>query len=255
MTPRARLLAPFVTVLAAGLLAACGGTDSESPSSSTTSSTSATTAGADESAAPDESSAPRGPAQQELTKQQIVEALPRPDEAPEDFVEDPRINSERGSTRETNPDRCRTIYLDSDEARAWKDEHLTETGGVRYTAPGDAAGRASVSTFIATYDEPVPRSFFDDAGTTLDDCSRFRERNDAESTWIDKRASTTNAPVVGQQTYAHRVGLVDLDLTIDQVWVRSGHSIITIAALGGYAESSDETLSAIAEGVLEDLEG
>lgn len=263
MTPRARLLAPFVTTLAAGLLVACGGADEDSTSSTTTpgatssSSTDSSAKGstsAHESSA-DESSAPQGPAHRELTQQQIVEALPRPDEAPEDFVEDQRINSERGSSRETDPDRCRTIYLDSDEARAWKDEHRTESGGVRYTAPGDAAGRASVSTFITTYDEPVPKAFFDDAAKELPSCSRFRERNDAESTWIDKQAGTTSAPVVGQQTYAHRVGLVELDLTIDQIWVRSGHSIISVVALGSYADSSDETLSDVAGGVLEDLEG
>ena len=255
MTARARLLAPFATVLAVGLLASCGGADDAPESSSTTGATSSSSATSSRAESSGESTAPPGPATQELTRQQIVEALPRPDEAPKDFVEDPRINSDRGSTRETDPDRCRTLYLDSDEARAWKDEHLSETDGVRYTAPGDAAGRPSVSTFIATYDEPVPRSFFDDAGAMLDDCSRFRERGTAEAAWIDKRAGSTSAPVVGQQTHALRVGLVDLDLTIDQMWIRSGHSIITISVLGGYAESSDEILSDIADGVLEDLAG
>lgn len=254
MTPRARRLAPFAAVLTAGLLAACGSGDPETTPSEPTSSTATETATESTTDTPATESAD-GPAQQQLTKQQILEALPKVSDAPKGFVEDPRINPPSESTREVNPDKCRAIYLDSDEIRAWKKEHHTRIEGVRYSHPGNTPGRPSVSTFIATYDQPVPKKFFDDAGSMLGECATFEERNDADSTWINKKASNINAPVVGDQTYAHRSGLADVDLTIDQLWVRSGHNIINIRILTGYSNYSEETMSDIAEGVLEDLRG
>lgn len=265
MTAPARGAAPFVAVLAAGLLAACGGAEESSSTSTKASSTSE----ADESARSDAESraaessdaeaytseAPDGPAQEELTKQQIVDALPEESDAPRDYVEDPKINPDAESTRETDPESCQAIYLDSPEALKWKKEHLTETDGVRYTEPGDAAGRPGVSIFVATYDERVPKKFFDEAGETLADCQDFNERNDPEGRWTEKRARNVNAPAIGDQSYAHRVGLAELDMAIDQLWVRSGHNIINIRVLTDNAGHSEETMTELAEGVLEDLEG
>lgn len=269
MTAPARRLAPFAAVLTAGLLAACGGADEESSSASDpASSTSPATGASDDRSSPADargaessgaesitSEASDGPAQQQLTNQQILDALPEESDAPRDYVEDPRINAQDASSLETRPDTCRAIYLDSDEARTWKKEHLEEVEGVRYSQPGDGAGRPGVSIFIATYDEPVPKAFFDDAGSTLGECADFSERNDADSQWTDKRARDVNAPAVGDQSYAHRVGLVELDMAIDQLWVRSGHNIINIRVLTDSATYSEETMSDLAEGVLEDLEG
>lgn len=250
MTARTRRLAPFATVLAVGLLAACGsdeGTGSAGESSPEPSTVTVTQTAEPESA--DE------PQQQELTKKQIKDALPEKADAPKGFEADPRIDAATRSTRETDPERCLAIYLDTAEAREWKKKHHTANDGKRYTQPGDAAGRASVSTFIATYDRPVPKKFFDEAGSTLGECATFSEKSTSESTWIDKKSSSISAPVLGDQSYAHRVGLTDLDLTIDQLWVRSGHNLINIRVLTGNASYSDETMSTIAEGVLEDLEG
>ena len=266
MTAPARGAAPFVAVLAAGLLAACGGAE-ESSSTSTKASSTSTTSEAEESARSDAESraaessdadiseAPDGPAQEELTKKQIVDALPEESDAPRDYVEDPKINPDAESTRETDPESCQAIYLDSPEALKWKKEHLTATDGVRYTQPGDAAGRPGVSIFVATYDEPVPKKFFDEAGETLADCQDFNERNDPEGRWTEKRARNVNAPAIGDQSYAHRVGLAELDMAIDQLWVRSGHNIINIRVLTDNAGHSEETMTELAEGVLEDLEG
>lgn len=262
MTARTGRLAPFAAVLAAGLLTACGGGEDESSSSSTSTSSTASTS---ESSEAEPSADPRasestsaeaadGPAQQELTKQQILDALPEEHEAPRDYVEDPRINSDSESTRETDPDTCRAIYLDSTEARKWKKEHLTETEGVRYTQPGDAAGRPGVSVFVATFDEPFPKTFFDEAGETLGECTDFSERNDADRPWIDKRALNVNAPAVGDQSYAHRVGLAELDMTLDQLWVRSGHNLINVRVIADNSSHSEDTMAELAEGVLEDLE-
>lgn len=119
MTAPARGAAPFVAVLAAGLLAACGGAEESSSTSTKASSTSE----ADESARSDAESraaessdaeaytseAPDGPAQEELTKQQIVDALPEESDAPRDYVEDPKINPDAESTRETDPESCSTL--------------------------------------------------------------------------------------------------------------------------------------------------
>lgn len=260
MTRPAGRLAPFAVVLTAGLLAACGGAEQQEAADGTPepSSASAST----EPSQPSQPSHPSGttepsadgPARERLTTQQIVEALPKENEAPEDFVEDPRLNAARESTRETDPDRCGTLFLDGDEARAWKKEHLVETEGVRYTAPGDGAGRASVSTFVTTYDEPVPKELFDDAAQMMTDCPTFRERNDADSPWIDKKAGTITAPALGDQTHSQRVSLLDLDLRIDHLWIRSGHNIISVATLGSSSDYSGDTFSDVAEGVLEDLE-
>lgn len=249
MTSHIRL-APFAAVLTAGLLAACGSGDPETPTSESEPETTTSTP----TGTPTAESAD-GPAQQQLTKQQILKALPKVGDAPKGFVEDPRINPPSESTREVDPDTCRAIYLDSDEARAWKKQHHVRIEGVRYSHPGDTPGRPSVSTFITTYDQPVPKKFFDDAGSMLGECATFEERNDAESTWIDKKASNINAPVVGDQSYAHRSGLAELDLTVDQLWIRSGHNMINIRILTGYSNYSEETMSDIAEGVLEDLGG
>lgn len=266
MTARTRRLAPFATVLAAGLLAACGGTEgsaSDGPASSTTSSSSSAaesgdTEPSDAGSSPGESTTSGvsdGPAQQELTAQQIRDALPTEDEAPHGYVDDPRLNIQSESTLETRPATCRALYLDSDEARKWKKEHISEVDGVRYSEPSDAAGRPGVVVSIATYDRPVPAKFFDAAGSTLGECRNFAERNDDESEWIDKRAVTVNAPAIGDQTYAHRVGLVEIDLVIDQLSVRSGHNIVTVRHLTDNSTRSEETMTDLAEGVLEDLEG
>lgn len=250
MTARTRRLSPFATVLAVGLLAACGGEqDSSSAGESSPEPSTVTVTSTAEAETADE------PQQQELTKKQITDALPEEADAPKGFQEDSRINRATESTRETDPERCLAIYLDNEEARAWKKQHNTAIEGKRYTQPGDAAGRASVSTFIATYDRPVPKKFFDEAGSTLGACATFSEKSTSESTWIDKKSSSISAPVLGDQSYAHRVGLTDLDLTVDQLWVRSGHNIINIRVLTGNANHSDETMATIAEGVLEDLEG
>lgn len=263
MTARTRRLAPFATVLAAGLLTGCGSgaeESSSSPSDSASSTTTATesetesSAGTSGAAESTTSEVPDGPAQQELTKQQIRDALPEESDAPRDYVEDPRVNAQDASSRETDPDTCRAVYLDDDEARKWKKEHLKEVDGVRYSQPGDGAGRPGVSIFIATYDRPVPKKFFDEAGSTLGECTDFAERNDDEGEWSDKRARNVNAPAIGDQSYAHRVGLAELDLAIDQLWVRSGHNIINIRVLTDNATRSEETMSDLAEGVLEDLE-
>ncbi len=262
MTATARGVAPFAAVLAAGLLAACGGGGEESSATSTSASSTSKASDSEPSGAESragessaaESTAPDGPAQEVLTKKQILDALPEESDAPRDYVEDPRINADAESARETDPDTCRAIYLDSAEARKWKKAHLTETEGVRYTQPGDAAGRPGVSVFVATFDEPVPKEFFDEAGETLAECADFSERNDADGQWTEKRARNVNAPAIGDQSYAHRVGLAEIDMTIDQLWVRSGHNIINIRVLTDNASHSEETMSDLAEGVLEDLE-
>ncbi|WP_435201815.1 hypothetical protein [Janibacter sp. GS2] len=250
MTARTRRLAPFAAVLSLGLLAACGsGEDSASTSPPEPESSTVTVT---ETAAPERTD---GPAQQELTTKQIAAALPTLKDAPKGFVKDDRIESGEASTRQTDPDRCRAVYLDTDEIRAWKEEHLTAIDGVRYSEPGDRAGRPSASTFIATYDEPFPKEYFDEAGSMLGKCATFEEKGSASGTWIDKRTSNIVAPVVGDQSYAHRSGVFDLDLTIDQLWVRSGHNVINIRVLTSYSRYSDETMSDLADSVLEDLEG
>ena len=250
MTVRTRRLTPFAAVLTLGLLAACGG--GEDPASTSPPEPTSSTVTVTETATPDSADAP---AQQELTKKQIAAALPTLKDAPKGFVKDDRIDGPKASSRQTDPDRCRAVYLDTDEVRAWTKAHLVDTDGVRYSEPGDSAGRESVSTFIATYDEPFPKQYFDEAGSTLGRCATFSEKGTASGTWIDKRASNITAPVVGDQSYAHRVGLTDLDLTIDQLWVRSGHNLINIRVLTGYSNYSDETMSDLADSVLEDLEG
>lgn len=256
MTSPSRLLVPVVTLVTAGLLAACGGGEDATPAAETSTTGTSTTDDSSETETESSSPAPPdGPAQQELTKKQLTAALPTKKDAPKGFVEDDRITAGKASTRKTDPDRCRAVYLDTDEIRTWKKKHLSATDAVRYTQPGDAAGRASVSIFIATYDEPVPKQYFDQAGSTLGDCEEFSEQGSSTSGWQDKRASNISAPVVGDQSYAHRVGLAELDLTIDQLWVRSGHNLINIRVLTGNSNHSDETMSDLADAVLDDLEG
>lgn len=249
MTPRTRRLAPFATVLVVGLLAACGGdTDSASTESSSAEPSTVTVTS---TATPESADEPQ---QQELTKKQIHDALPEQSDAPKGFEKDSRIAPGGTSTRETDPEKCLAVYLDTEEIREWKDKHFVASDGVRYTQPGDAAGRASVSTFVTTYDRPVPRAFFDDAGKTVSDCGDFEEKATADSQWTAKKASNIGSPALGDQSYSLRVGLTELDLTLDQLWVRSGHNIINIRVLAGRADFSDETLSGMAEAVLEDLE-
>lgn len=250
MTPPSQRLAPVVAIVTAGLLAACGG--SEDTTTTDQSESDASTVTVTESATPDPVDEP---AQQELTKKRLTAALPEKKDAPKGFVEDDNITAGKPSTRKTDPDRCRAVYLDTDTIRTWKKKHLSATDGVRYSQPGDAAGRASVSIFIASYDEPVPKQYFDQAGSMLGDCAEFKEKVSSTSSWQDKRASNISAPVVGDQSYAHRVGLTEIDLTIDQLWVRSGHNLINIRVLTGNSDHSDETMSDLADSVLEDLEG
>lgn len=249
MIARTRRLAPFATVLALGLLAGCG---SEGEGSGGSSDAEPSTVTVTETATPD---AADGPAQQELTEEQITAALPTAKEAPDGFEEDSNVRSGGKSTRVTDPDRCRAIYLDTDEFRSWSKEHSSAVGAVRYTEAGDAAGRPSVSVFVNSYDTPIPKKFFDQAGSALGQCAGFREKVRSSSSWIDKRANNISAPVIGDQSFAQRVGLTEMDLTIDQLYVRSGHNLINVRVLTGYSEYSDETLGELAEGVLEDLEG
>ena len=247
MTARTRRLAPVA--LALGLLAGCGG-DGESSGGSPEAEPSTVTV--TETASPE---AADGPGRQELTEKQIEAALPSEKEAPDGFEEDPNVRTGGKSTRSTDPDRCRAVYLDTDEFRSWSKGHSSASGAVRYTEPGDAAGRPSVSVFVTSYDTPIPKKFFDRAGSALGACRGFTEKVSSSSNWVDKKASSISAPVVGDQTFAQRVGLVDMDLTIDQLYVRSGHNLINVRVLTGYSEYSDETLGELAEGVLEDLEG
>lgn len=249
MTARPRHLAPVVALTLTGLLAACGGgggsgeRSGAGPEASTVTVTeTAPTEGTDR------------PEQRQLTTAQITRALPTIDEAPDGFEPDPGgFDANRAPTRSTDPDVCRTIYLDTDEMRAWGKQHRRAAEGVRYTQAGDAAGRPSVSIYIVSYDEPVPKEHLDEAGATLGTCATFSEQISEGGRWTEKTASNISAPVVGDQSYAARVGLTELDLTVDHLWVRSGHNLISIRVLTGKGRLSDRTLEDLAEGVLEDL--
>lgn len=247
MTTHSRRLLPFTALLAvSGLLTACGSDSTSTSQPEPTASTVTVTE------TPEPADAPE---QQQLTEKQIRAALPTTKEAPKGFVRDPNVVAVSDSTRVIDPDECRAIYLDTDEIRTWVKEHHSAAGAVRYTQKGDAAGRPSVSVFVTSFDVPIPKEYFDDAGAALGDCATFTEKNSPTDNPLDKKASNITAPVVGDQSYAHRVGMAELDLTIDQLWVRSGHNLINIRVLTGYSEYSDETLGDLVEGVLEDLGG
>lgn len=218
-------------VLAAGLVTGCG-LGGSSPATVTVTETAV-------------------PGKQQLTTTQIEAALP---DAPDGFAPHPADDDpNRAGNRSTQPDRCRALYLDTNEVRTWENRHRTASGKVRYLQEGTGPGRPSISIHLHSHDEPYPERFFDDAGTALGECAGFREQVGEMHTHLARRASNIAAPVVGDQSHAARVGLAEHDFTIDHLWVRNGHNLISIQVLGDYEGHSDQTLEELTEEILDEL--
>lgn len=246
MTPRTR--APFAALAAALALTACGsdsGGDPAAPSSEPSTVTVTQTP---------EAEAPTEPEQQELTKQQLAKALPTLAEAPRTFIKDTRgVDTTSKSTRTASPESCLALYMSTPQQRTFNAEHMSTSGGVRYTHDTDAAGASSIVTAIYSYDEPYPSKFLDQAGAALSECSEHDSAVAKGRASNPAKATTIPTPSLGDQSFGVRIGATDLDLAIDYLWVRSGHNLISVRMITGYRQNNDAKLEKYAQGVLDDL--
>ena len=244
--------APFGMLAAAASVAlgACGGPDpapTDRPTSSSPTSESSPTSTVTVTSTP-EIETLDAPEQQELTRKQIIAALPADGEAPEGFeLARKDVDVAADGSSDTDPPACLAATFGTPEVRSWTTKHRTEGSGVRHEHRGGGNPTPSLVVSVWTHDRPYPTRFLDDAGAAMAQCASY-EDNGTE--W---RTHHIANPVIGDRSFAVRRSSTAINLTIDDLWVRSGHNLINVRLASGPGPDSSDTLEKHAQGVLDDL--
>lgn len=240
MTLRSRVATPFVLAVVALGLAACGSDPTTDPTSTVTVT---------------EPGGSLAPEQQELRPREITAALPTRDEVPLGYESDPGADDPKQapeSERTTDPASCLALYLDTPDMRDFATDHVTAAERVRYSDEG-SEGIGVLIVTIWTHDELYPTRFLDAAGAALGDCARFDSRNRLSDATSPNRAATITTPLLGDQTFGVRVGAPTGGVTVDDLWVASGHNLINVHMVTGHDQDNSDILESTAQQVLEDL--
>lgn len=230
----------FVAALCAtALLSACGGGSSPKATSTVTIT---------------ERGPGLSPDQQQLTSTEVTRSLPTADEAPTGFRIDPGgadPMQDADSERTTDPPGCLALYLDTSTTRTFADEHVSAADRVRFSDTDEGIGTLIVT--VRTHDEPYPTRFLDEAGAALADCSRFSEtpRTGAEGT--AHRATTIAVPQLGDQSFGVRIGSQGGGVTLDELWVATGHNLVHVRMVSDYQQDNGPLLEETAQNVLDTL--
>lgn len=244
---------PFglLALTAAVTLGACAGQERPAPTDGSTSSSptseSSPTSTVTVTSAPEPETLD-APEQQELTRAQIIAALPADGEGPEGFeLTRKDVDVAADGSSDTDPEACSAATFDTREIRSWTTKHRTEGSGVRHEHRGGGNPTPSLVVSVWTHDRPYPTRFLDEAGAAMAQCASY-EDNGTE--W---RTHNIANPAVGDRSFAVRRSSTAINLTIDDLWVRSGHNLINVRLVSGPGPDSSDTLEEHAQGVLDDL--
>lgn len=168
-----------------------------------------------------------------LDHQEIRAAAPAEEAIGDGWRADPEsVPEERLTARDFTPQVCMQLYRlgpGDDEARQ------RERGQVRVGYSRTSGGEVSqtLTVTIASYDAPVPTTWFDTSGEALSKCSRYEQRN-AYGNPLEYEARAVTFPRFGDRTSAfrithelrHETNLVVF--TSDVVTVKVGHNLVRV---------------------------
>ncbi len=247
-----RASSPFTRLLrvgGAGLLAlglaACGPGEAAPPATVTVTAT-------------EPSPEPTEPAQRELTQAETDAALPKPEDVSPILVDYPFEQSSPGSSATTstssttdwvrNPAVCDAIFFDTPHASAWMDKHESAHSRARYVEENNAFGMR-VLTSVKSFDDPVPDSFFTEAGEAMGQCDTFTEdHGDGASEYGLTAVSMPNS---GDRSIAFQMSRA---LETHEIYVKSGHNLIRAMAYGGNDTAQMHAVQKAVDHVLAELD-
>lgn len=236
-TARHRLVGTAL-LLTTALTAACGGGDTPPPAPPTT-----VTVTRD----PVE---PDRPEQQEIDASTARRALPTLDDMPDrTWHVDTSVFGTHRSVYE--PAACASVEFDSADVRRFVADHRTVDESARFSQD-QADGGLIIAAYVASYDEPYPLSFFDDAGEQVSGCTDYTRSRNVGETRSSARAITV--PQLGDRSFGVRLQSLDYDHSVDRLYVRSGHNVITVMVLSREDSYDGKLMTEYAQGVLDDLE-
>lgn len=232
-----RRLAAAVAVAATLPLAACGDTSTPPPHPGTVTVTTEVGEALDL------------PEQQEIDKATARKALPTLADMP-DKTWHIDTSTFGNHTSTYDPPGCASILFDSPEARTFTDDHRTVHEQARFSQ-NQADGGLIIATYVQSFDEPYPLSLYDEAGEEVTGCDSYTQsRSVGES---KDQATAITVPQLGDRTFGVRIRSREYDHSVDRLYVRSGHNVITVLVLSREESYDGKLMTRYAQGVLDDL--
>jgi len=229
-------------------LTAClpGGDGSREGSSSSSSSSSpepSDSASTDEGGASEESF--DAPEQRQLDAATAKKALPTAADLPDTTWR--KISWSSDDSEVTyDPAACAAINFTSASADSYRDKHRTVE---EFSVFSQSGGNDLLYVSVESFDTPYPLAYFDEAGQDVAECGEYTSAaaDGAEATY---RASPVPPPSLGERSFGVRVAGADNQ---DFLYVRSGHTLVTVMRVTDDDTYDERLLQKSAESVLDDL--